>query len=360
MSELLCPNCAREFPRKRNLDNHLAKNACKQYAHFCKLCEKGFTTETSMYRHVRTSCKVKKENDNEKSKIYERLVEIEAKYKEIEQENKKLTKRIKTMQTVIGGENHNISINNGTVNNHNTNNIILVGYGQEDLSKLDKAEILKDLQNGYYSTVKLTEAVHFNPKYPEYHNVYISNMKDKYAMMHDGKRWTLTMKEDLINQIYEDKKNYIEENLEDFIDSLTPSRRRALERWLDTDDDDKKIKEIKDSIKLLLYNSRQLPLKNIESSLETVVVKGKGRNKEIGSTTVDDVVDDNDTDNDNDQNCQKSRIDRTSNTLNTINHDSTVNSEEKQKVVRRSAKHKSTEVNTKKDKDVVRVVKRKN
>jgi hypothetical protein len=38
-------------------------------------------------------------------------------------------------------------------------------------------------------------------------------MKDKYAMMYDGKQWTLTTKEDLITKIYEDKKSYIEENL---------------------------------------------------------------------------------------------------------------------------------------------------
>jgi hypothetical protein len=89
-------------------------------------------------------------------------------------------------------------------------------------------------------------------------------MKDKYAMMYDGKQWTLTTKEDLITKIYEDKKSFIEENLEEFIESLTLSRKRALERWLDTDDEDKKIKDIKDNIKLLLYNSRQLPLKCIE------------------------------------------------------------------------------------------------
>jgi len=32
-------------------------------------------------------------------------------------------------------------------------------------------------------------------------------------MLFDGISWTLTMKEDLINRIYEDKKNYIEEEL---------------------------------------------------------------------------------------------------------------------------------------------------
>ena len=100
-------------------------------------------------------------------------------------------------------------------------------------------------------------------------------MKDKYAMMYDGKNWTLTIKEDLINKIYEDKKNYIEENMEVFLESLTLSRRKALERWLNTDDDDKKIKEIKGSIKLLLYNSRQMPMNSVGGNDKNAVKQVK-------------------------------------------------------------------------------------
>lgn len=64
-------------------------------------------------------------------------------------------------------------------------------------------------------------------------------------MMYDGENWGLTMKEELIDKIYDDKKNYIEENLEKFLDSLTVSQKNALNRWLNTDDGDKKIKSIK-------------------------------------------------------------------------------------------------------------------
>jgi hypothetical protein len=32
-------------------------------------------------------------------------------------------------------------------------------------------------------------------------------MKDDYATMYDGDNWVLTMKYDLINRIYDDKKN---------------------------------------------------------------------------------------------------------------------------------------------------------
>ena len=165
----------------------------------------------------------------------------------------KVMKNFDNKSTTLNSNNRITNINNGIVNN-----IILVGYGNEDLKKLSKTDILKILQSGYCSTIKLTEAVHFNPKHPEYHNIFISNMKDKYAMMFDGKNWTLTTKEDLINKIYEDKKNYIEENLDEFVESLTVSRKNALKRWLETDDDDPKIKEIKENIKLLLYNSRKI------------------------------------------------------------------------------------------------------
>jgi gas vesicle protein len=89
-------------------------------------------------------------------------------------------------------------------------------------------------------------------------------MKDKYAMAYDGKEWNLTIKEDIINKIYDDEKNYIEENLDDFVKSLSSSRKNALDRWLETNDEDEKITKIKNEIKLLLYNKRNLvePKKN--------------------------------------------------------------------------------------------------
>ena len=137
---------------------------------------------------------------------------------------------------------------------------MLIGYGKEDISKIDKNELLKGIKTGFYSTLNLTDTIHFNPKYPEYHNVYISSMKNKYAMMYDGTDWTLVMKDELIDKLYDEKKNYIEENLDDFLDSLSKSQRNALDRWMDMDEDHVKIKEIKAKINLLLYNKRNVPL----------------------------------------------------------------------------------------------------
>jgi hypothetical protein len=102
-------------------------------------------------------------------------------------------------------------------------------------------------------------------------------MKDKYAMMYDGKSWNLTIKEDLINRLYDDKKDYIEENVEDFVRFLTKSQKKALDRWANTEEEDKRIKRLKERIKLLLYNSRDVPIntqKHIDNYMVLVAKKG--------------------------------------------------------------------------------------
>jgi hypothetical protein len=276
MDKYKCNNCLRTFTRNESLLYHISKSVCVSAQNKiqsdddneCKFCGKTFTTPTSMYRHMNHTCKIKKSEDLKRDAIYERLLELEEKTKEIdelkkktqdvENENKKLKKKVDSLEK----NTHNVAnvTNNNTqnINNGIVAHINLIGYGKEDLSKIDKKEILKAMQFGYDSTIKLTETLHFNPKHPEYHNIYITNVKDKYAMIFDGKEWNLTMKEDLINKIYDDKKNYIEENLDDFLDSLSSSRKKALERWLMTDDDDERINKVKNEIKLLLYNKRNL------------------------------------------------------------------------------------------------------
>jgi hypothetical protein len=218
---------------------------------------------------MRISCNIKKNEDYKKDKLYEKLIEIEKTNKnivdennKIKNENSKLKKKMEKIEKKMEkGNKTTNNINNGIINNNNINNIVLIGCGNEDISKIDRNDILKGIKNGFYSTVKLTDAIHFNPKYPEYHNVYISNMKDKYAMMYDGTNWTLVTKIDLIDKLYDEKKSFIEENLEDFYDALTKGQKNSLERWMDIDDDHMKVKEIKEKIKLLLYNKRKIPLK---------------------------------------------------------------------------------------------------
>ena len=260
MVSFICDNCNKQFTTKQSMNRHIDNNTCKNKDFECKYCNKYYSSASTMYRHIRTTCKIKKNMDNEKSRIYKKLLEVEKNNKVLLEKINKMEKQLKQQPVKI------TNINNGTINTNN--NIVLIGYGREDMTKIDKKDILKSMKKGFYSTIQLTDTVHFNPKYPEYHNIYISNIKDKYAMMYDGKNWTLTTKTELIDRLYDDKKYFIEDNLEDFCKSITGSQKRALERWINIDEEHDKIKEVKERIKLLLYNKRDIPLSTNNGELE--------------------------------------------------------------------------------------------
>ena len=274
-----CSTCDKEFKSQQNLNYHVEKNACKEYICNCKYCDKGFTTKSNMYTHIRSSCKAKKQKDEEKDEIYKKLLEIEEMKKKLielektnkkllendnkkllendnkkllENDNKKLVEQEKIEKTVVA-KNMNIC----TIDSHN---ITLIGHGKEDLSKIDKNEILQAIKHEHNSIIKLTEVLHFNPKHPEYNNAYITNIKDKYAMMFNGNDWIITMKSDMIDKIYNDIKNYIKDNVNMFANSLSASEWETLYLWSMTEDDNERILKVKEEMKLLFYNKRNIIL----------------------------------------------------------------------------------------------------
>jgi hypothetical protein len=78
----------------------------------------------------------------------------------------------------------------------------------------------------------------------------------------------MVLKDILIDKIYGNKRDYIECNLEELITAynLKPSESKALKRWLETDEESEKIRTIRDKIKLLLYNNKQIPIDTTEKN----------------------------------------------------------------------------------------------
>ncbi len=257
--ENVCPICNKLFKRLENLTRHLNKKVCEKKNFCCKYCKHKFSHKTNLYRHVREDCLMKKQSDAEKDNIYKRLLELE-------KENEELKNKLNTKgkKKIIN------NVNNATTINGDNNVLILVKCGCEDIGKIDKNELMNVFRSGYRAALKMTETVHFNSKYPEFQNVYISNMKDKYAMAYNGSTWSLTTKTDVIDKLYDNSKSYIEDNIDDFRDSLTKGQKASLERYLNTDDNDDKIKAIKEEIKLLLYNKREIPMQTKDATTKMI------------------------------------------------------------------------------------------
>ena len=287
MDVYICDKCGKSFKRKNNLDYHVFKNVCKNKKYMCQYCGNTFNTKVSMHRHVRETCKKRIEEDKRRDEIYERLLKLEESNNELKNQNAKIMKDNEHLKNKMTNGSTKNNIESVNINNGIQYNINLSGYGKEDMSKIDKTDIIKAFKSGFNSTLKLTEAMHFNPKYPEFHNVYISSMKNQYAMMYDGTEWSLVMKEDLIDKLYDNKRDFIEENLDEFVSSLSKSQVSALYRWLNADEEHPYIKKIKNGIKLMLYNKRFMVINNkclIESNAQNA-------KKEIAETTIEEIDD---------------------------------------------------------------------
>ena len=286
MPKYQCDECSRTFARKRNLEYHITHGACKDANHPCKYCDKSFTTATSMYRHMKYYCLDKPDDVDETDDISDidetdEKAELLERIKQLEKSNNELKEKCKKMEN----DSKSININAGTINNVTNNVTMFVAYGHEDMNMIDSDDIISVLKTGFNSTKKLTEAIHFNPKYPQFSNIKRNNfnMKNK-IMYHNGAKWITTSDPNMIDDLYNKKREFIEENFDDYRDKLTKYDIARLKRWLSVKDDDYRITRIKDELRELLFNNKNISEMNEkmlkEQSLKVITDMNHDNNPE--------------------------------------------------------------------------------
>ena len=280
MKKFICEKCTMSFTRKYHLKRHLNKkvqcnnilpnltpklpNLTPKLGNFkkdlvqkindktCYYCNKTFTRRHTVTKHIKLHCNILKQINKEREEIYDKLIQLE-------NENTKIKKEINILKNQKVNNTNNITNYNNT-----TNNIIIVAYNPENIKNIDNKLILNALKRGYRAPLHLINSTHFNTNHPEYHNVYIPSMKEKYIMIYNGNTWELKNANEVIDNMYDNNIEFIEENLEEFCNSLTKPKLRALNNLINIDDHDNNIKKtisnLKDDIKLLLHNKRKIPL----------------------------------------------------------------------------------------------------
>ena len=254
---------------------------------FCKYCNQSFHFKQSMYRHIKYSCKKNKDEDlKELVRLLNLRLETERKErlnerKERLNERKELQAQLDTQAKQIGKLMGKLEIN-GSFNNNTINNITLLAYRDTDVSHLTPEDYM-----GFYKKVNhcvklLIEKIHFNPEKPENMNIYISNMKDKYMTIYDGKHWNLANKNIEMARLYEEKEQMLEDWLESNPDPLLKEK---FARYLSNKESDDCFQYIMEDIKLMMYNkTRSLDgLDGLGRLGRLGSVDGLGRQDRLGS-----------------------------------------------------------------------------
>ena len=152
----------------------------------------------------------------------------------------------------------NINSKNNISVNNTVNNITINAYGKEDLSHITDKDYKNIFSKCNSAIPMLIELVHFNEDKPENTNVYISNMKSQFAYVYDGKKWILKNKNELIDDIYDNKCIILLEKYDDLKNILNDQTIRIFEHFKNKYDTDDMKENVLNRIELVLYNNRNL------------------------------------------------------------------------------------------------------
>ena len=260
---LKCNFCNEEFKNKKNVFLHL--NKCKDY-------RKLFINNSNSIKQLKNKNKKKCFNNKFNLDLIEdfdlNIADNETLFFDSQKEDifRKLLNEVTSLKEECKNLKSQVNCNNNNNNNNTTNNYIqnnnfnLVAFGKEELNTLSNTTCAKLLNRGFMSIPALVEYVHFNKDKPEYNNVYISNMRDNYVMIYDGNGWKLEERKHIIDELLEEKRNYLIEKFDELLSKLNNNIIKKFKRFLDNEEDNTIIRKIKKEIKLVLYNNNSLPL----------------------------------------------------------------------------------------------------
>ena len=268
---------------------YLCNNLEDDAKYTCKYCENIYMHKQSLFKHLKT-CKEKKKDEtvkesmeelvkllNEKEKqLKESEKEKEKQLKESEKKDKQLAKILsdkdKQLMDELKKRDKQIEelikkagiVNSNNVTNNIQNNFKLLNYKETDTSHLTENDYVKCLEHYNFCVPHLIRKIHFNPKKPENHNIYISNLKNSYVMIYINNKWKVKNRDETISRMIDDKQIILEKKIQEWVESgiQYPKVMARFSRYIEKREENDVINAIKEDIKLMLYNNRNMIIEN--------------------------------------------------------------------------------------------------
>jgi hypothetical protein len=247
VEKVVCNFCFSEFSRKSNRTRHY------------KICKEKIKYEEEKKKeeeHKEDLLKLVKLLNDKLDKQCKELNKQSKEMKTIKKELKKRDKQLIELQKKTGvtiGQQNNIQ-----------NNIKILAFNKTDMSHLKDKDYLKFLSHSNFCVPHMIKKLHFDPHKPENHNIYISNIKNNYVMIYDGKKWKLEDQKDVIEGMLDNNTFILEDKIEDWIKNgkRYPEIMEKFNRYIEKKENNEILNKIKQEIKLILFNNRKLILKD--------------------------------------------------------------------------------------------------
>ncbi len=360
MVNYTCLNCGKEFNRKCNFIDHTEKkkNPCKpkvivtetvlpqktpasldsndenksnnadkiqilneekenkvevKEVNSCFYCGLNFSRKYHLTRHLDGRCKVKKLDHEEKETILEMLIKQDKENKETIKDNKEIIKQLQNKIDELQKDMFKYLTKAKTTNinkGHITNNTIiipqnkLVNFGSEDVSQIPKESLLEilKLDAGYPAIVGTVKAIHYNEKYPQGMNAFISDRSRNKGMVYQNGSWKQTPSKKIFLTVMNNVDSYInnaKDNIENgiyntqkdpegkiILDRFERKLNRFYNRYLGDDDTvSNKVKKdfektVEENIIMELCNVKDNILENYNKLLADLKYNPNIKNKE--------------------------------------------------------------------------------
>jgi hypothetical protein len=189
----------------------------------------------------------------------------------------KLIELIKKVDELRGNKITN-SFNNINSNNTITNNITIVPYNKVSPDILSEKKKIEIVNQGHDSLIALLEALHFDPKHPENHSLYKTNINNSIVYVYSNKEKTYIIEncQNVITELSEKLVDDLEDIKEDVYDKAREKYVKCTEKLIsnmrgESNDDSieeiKRIKEYKakkqkDMVNTIINKSQSLELSN--------------------------------------------------------------------------------------------------